>query len=482
MDAVSGLARRRVLAAGAAWLATPGLVLGARPRPRPGPGPERLGSVLAGSGLGPVTGAVVANAATGEILEAHRPDAAQPPASVTKVVTTLYALDALGPDYRFRTRVLALGPVEAGVLQGDLVLEGGGDPLLDTDALGALARALRTGGLGGVTGRLLVATGALPGVERIAPGQPAEAAYNPAVSGLNLNFNRVFLAWAPAAGGPALRFSAPGEDIEVPVASITGEVLASGPARLRTGAGREIWSLPRSSLGATGSLWLPVRTPGAYAGEVFRDLAVQAGIDLPAPEVRTAAPGAVIAINDSPPLEAILRGMLKYSTNLTAEAIGLRAGQSRGFQPLGLADSGAAMTAWARDRFGLETAAFVNHSGLSDRTRLSAAEMVSLLVQAQGLGLPELLRARPILDVGRKPVPAAPEVVAKTGTMDFVSGLAGYMNGRRDLVFAIFAADPARRAAIRPWERDNPPGASAWAARARAQEQALLRRWAAEYG
>ena len=48
-------------------------------------------------------------------------------------------------------------------------------------------------------------------------------------------------------------------------------------------------------------------------------------------------------------------------------------------------------------------------------------------------------------------------------------------------LIAIFAADPEARARIRPEERANPPGAKAWAARARAQEQALLRRWAALY-
>ena len=55
------------------------------------------------------------------------------------------------------------------------------------------------------------------------------------------------------------------------------------------------------------------------------------------------------------------------------------------------------------------------------------------------------------------------------------------MTGSRRLAFAIFAADPERRAAIRPEERARPPGSKAWAARARAQEQALLRRWAALY-
>jgi D-alanyl-D-alanine carboxypeptidase/D-alanyl-D-alanine-endopeptidase (penicillin-binding protein 4) len=107
--------------------------------------------------------------------------------------------------------------------------------------------------------------------------------------------------------------------------------------------------------------------------------------------------------------------------------------------------------------------------------------MAALLVQAQDLGLPTLLKPRPILDAARQPLETGVTVVAKTGTMDFISGLAGYMTGDRRLAFAIFAADPARRAAIRPDQRDDPPGAAAWAARARAQEQALLRRWAAEY-
>jgi D-alanyl-D-alanine carboxypeptidase/D-alanyl-D-alanine-endopeptidase (penicillin-binding protein 4) len=477
MGAMTGLPRRRLLAAGAAWLATPGLLHAAEPRPRP----SGFAGALAGSGLGPLTGAVVVDAATGEILEAHRAGVGQPPASVAKVVTALYGLDSLGPDYRFRTRVLGRGPVEGGVLRGDLVLEGGGDPLLDTDALGGLVQALRAAGLTGISGRFLVTNGALPGVEMIAPGQPEDAAYNPAVSGLNLNFNRVFLSWVPGAPGPDFRFSAPGDGVEAPVGSVTGELVAAGPLRRRAVAGGETWSLPRGGLGSAGSLWLPVRAPAAYGGEVFRGLAGQAGIELLEPQVRAAAPGAVMTLRDGPRLEAMLHGMLKYSTNLTAEVVGLRAGQARGFAPDGLAASAAAMTDWARTRFGLVTAEFANHSGLSGRTRISAADMAALLVQAQDLGLPTLLKPRPILDAARQPLETGVTVVAKTGTMDFISGLAGYMTGDRRLAFAIFAADPARRDAIRPDQRDNPPGAAAWAARARAQEQALLRRWAAEY-
>ena len=84
------------------------------------------------------------------------------PASVTKAVTALYALDTLGRGHRFATRLLAAGPVEDGVLRGDLVLAGGGDPTLDTDALADMAAGLKRAGVREVTGAFRVWGGAVP--------------------------------------------------------------------------------------------------------------------------------------------------------------------------------------------------------------------------------------------------------------------------------------------------------------------------------
>jgi D-alanyl-D-alanine carboxypeptidase/D-alanyl-D-alanine-endopeptidase (penicillin-binding protein 4) len=108
--------------------------------------------------------------------------------------------------------------------------------------------------------------------------------------------------------------------------------------------------------------------------------------------------------------------------------------------------------------------------------------MLAVLRAGRGMGLEGLLRERPILDAERQPVDiGGTRVLAKTGTLNFTSGLAGYLLGRRRLAFAIFAADSERRAQVRPEQRDDPPGGGAWLARARAQEQALLRRWAVLY-
>ena len=144
-----------------------------RPVPRPASGAAKpaaaagasageYAALIAAAKLGGEVSFVVADAKTGEVLASRDPDLALPPASVAKAVTALYALDRLGPGYRFTTRVLATGPVEAGMVQGDLILAGGGDPTLQTDQLGDLVARLAKAGVRGATGRFLYWDGALP--------------------------------------------------------------------------------------------------------------------------------------------------------------------------------------------------------------------------------------------------------------------------------------------------------------------------------
>ncbi len=308
------------------------------------------------------------------------------------------------------------------------------------------------------------------------------ASYNATLGGINLNFNRVFLAWAPGAKGLTLAFSAPGEPFTVPAAGFGAELTDGGPIGHRLAGDREIWSLPRASLRGRGSIWLPVRAPSPYAGAVFAALAAEAGLALPPPEVVGAAAGAGVAVHGSPDLARMLREMLRFSTNITAECVGLRASQARGVAAGDLAASAAAMTGWAQARCGIGATVLANHSGLSDLSRTTARDMIAILTAPGAGALDGLLPERPILDAERKPVDVGGvRVLSKTGTLNFACGLAGYMVGRRRLAFAIFAADADLRAQIRPDQRDDPPGGAAWARRARGQEQALLRRWAALY-
>ena len=127
---------------------------------------------------------MVADAKTGLRLEGYRSAVGAPPASVAKALTALYALDVLGAEHRFQTRLMASAPVKDGILQGDLVLVGGGDPTLNTDGLAALAAQLKTAGIREVRGEFQVYEGALPFVQTIDPGQPDHVGYSPAISGI----------------------------------------------------------------------------------------------------------------------------------------------------------------------------------------------------------------------------------------------------------------------------------------------------------
>ena len=76
------------------------------------------------------------------------------------------------------------------------------------------------------------------------------------------------------------------------------------------------------------------------------------------------------------------------------------------------------------------------------------------------------------------------KVAAKTGTLNFVSGLGGYVatQGGRDLAFAIFVADTDQRDRIARADRETPRGARSWNGKAKRLQQALIERWAAAYG
>ncbi|MEM9249257.1 MAG: D-alanyl-D-alanine carboxypeptidase/D-alanyl-D-alanine-endopeptidase [Pseudomonadota bacterium] len=489
--------RRTVLTGLAASLAAPALArppeVSVRPAPRPSekdiarrlaPASETLVSD-ATLGASASVSFAVADAETGEVLETRGPLVRQPPASVAKAVTALYALDALGPAYRYATRVHALGPVSAdGRLEGDLVLAGTGDPTLQTNALAELAARLKEAGLREVTGRFLVWDGVLPRVDRIDPGQPDHVGYNPAVSGLNLNFNRVHFEWKRNGGAYAVTMDARSNkyrpDVRVARMSV---VRRATPVYTYEDAGDvDVWTVASGALGAGGARWLPVREPAFYAGEVFATFARAHGIALK-PAARSDAPpsGPSLAEVQSGPMADMLRDMLKYSTNITAEAVGLSASVGRGGAPLSLEDSGAQMSAWLGGAIRSQKPAFVDHSGLGDRSRLTATDMVRALVRVgPDAGLSGLLKPLPMRDRSYAIIDGYPaEVMAKTGTLNFVSALAGYVvpsSGRR-LAFAIFTADVPRRAGIPRAQRERPEGSRSWARRSRVLQVRLIDRW-----
>lgn len=437
--------------------------------------------------LGGRTSFVALDARSGEILDQHDAYTRLPPASVAKSITALYALDALGGDFRFDTTLMATGPVENGIVQGDLVLAGSGDPTLDTDALDGMALELKAAGVRGVTGGLVVWGGAVPQQAQIDPVQMAHLGYNPSVGGLNLNYNRIYFSWVRRGTGYELTLDARGTDSRPEVAMARIEAVDRGTPVYTYAQenGVDVWTVGRRYLGDSGSRWLPVRRPALYAGQVFAKLAEAQGIDLGAVSEAVAAPqGTVLVRHQSADLTRLIRDMLLYSTNLTAEQIGLAATVRRGTGVTDLPGSGRAMSNWVEARFGAAPY-LVDHSGLGGGSRISAMQMGKILATPQAReALRPLLKSIRLYGPRGEALATPPGVVvAKTGTLNFVSALAGYERtmGGRDIAFAIFSGDVERRIESQDDEEERPEGARSYNGRAKWLQQRLLQRWGIAY-
>lgn len=400
----------------------------ARPAEVPPP-PPATREIARRVGLSGSVGWMVRDLDTGAVLDASSPTARFVPASVAKLPTAAFALDRLGATHRFRTTVLARGRQNGGRLDGDLVLVGGGDPELDSDAMADLAAAVVGAGLAEATGGVVADPGPFPTIPAIEPNQPADAAYNPGVSGLTLNFNRVRVEWPRGGATISVRAQALAHRPETTAVRVTavqglghGLVPAEGPGSSRV-AGMtlplpqpglvpaERWLIDRRAMRRAGGRWLPVRRPGLYAGEVMAGLMAARGLEMgAAPRLEPGAAtrgGRVVAERASRPLHEVLRAMLWHSTNVSAELMGLAAGRAgrvpetaapgslfavarRTGEPAGdraerrrLAASAGEMNAWAAGRAGFAPGdpgfAFANHSGLSVASRVSPERMVDLL-------------------------------------------------------------------------------------------------------
>ncbi len=449
-----------------------------------------IDALIARSGLSGEVVCAVADVKTGLELEASGGARGLPPASVAKALTSLYALVTLGPGYRFTTRLLAAGPVQNGVLNGDLILAGGGDPTLTTDDLAAMAADLKKAGVREVRGTFRVYEGALPFERSIDPQQPDHLGYSPAVSGLALNFNRVHFEWKRAGKGYTVAMDARTERYRPEVVMAQMKVVSrSVPVYTYADQkGTDQWTVASKALGKGGSRWLPVRKPGVYAGDVFATMARSQGIVLTKAKMTGGLPSGtkVLVQHSSASLQVILKDMLKYSNNLTAEMVGMTATAARSGRPGSLKASGREMSRWAAQRFGMKGTDMVDHSGLGDASRMTAQDLVGALVQARKQNmLRPLMKPFALRDAKGRVNKAHPiRVDAKTGTLNFVSGLGGYMTAAdgTELAFAIFAADTRQRSRIRRADREVPQGARGWNRQAKTLQQKLIERWGALYG
>lgn len=411
-------------------------------------------------------GYLVVDAVTGSVVAAHQPDMAFPPASIAKLPTMIAALSILGPSYRFTTQLHARGLLKSGVLQGDLVLSGDGDPLLTVGDLRALAVRLRDTGITKVDGRFLFHS-AMPEFTEVETSQPATAPYNQGLGGLNLEFNRALLT-RPSQGSDDGAYTTPPEAMPY---------------------------IPADARMISGRYTLPVQNPAEFTAHIFKKFAAFEGVDLPSPASGSPAKDAIILAQiKSQPLIEIARAGLEYSNNMVAEIVGLAASQNQDDTTSTLAQSANTLGRWLDLEVpGLEgfKTALTNHSGLSTTSRISPRQMAALLGYAKnkhfdGWRFDTLLAPGGARDNFRGRF-RSPElgyrVWAKSGTMRYIKGLAGYLNaasGKR-LIFSIFVYDQAKRDQL----ENDPARFSSHARRQSSQwrndvehfEEGLIQRW-----
>jgi D-alanyl-D-alanine carboxypeptidase/D-alanyl-D-alanine-endopeptidase (penicillin-binding protein 4) len=415
---------------------------------------------------------------TGETIYSRNADKLVMPASNMKIVTMTVAAEKLGWNFTYETRLEAVGRVADGVLQGDLIVVGGGDPtILSTDGLPAgvfaeWAAALRAAGIRRVNGRI-IGDDSYFDDETIGMGWSWDDlvfGYGAPIGGLSYNENQVRVRISPGAtaGAPAkIEVFPAGHGLRVNASVTTEARPADAPAgdnRLRARVSYDrIFSQDALTIRGT----IPVgaapvsqtvavdnptrffveslRLSLAESGLVVRDGAVDLD-DLPAPP---AGMRTVIAKRTSPPLSVIGPYFMKSSQNYIAETIFKTLG--RVVKNDGTAAAGRAVARETLAAWGVAPDAIVmqDGSGLSRYNYVTAGAIATMLTK---MWQNDALRGHfaaslPVaghdgtLDNRMKNTWLDAHVQAKTGTISNVRSLSGYLetkSGER-VVFSMIA-------------------------------------------
>jgi serine-type D-Ala-D-Ala carboxypeptidase/endopeptidase (penicillin-binding protein 4) len=376
------------------------------------------------------------------------------PASTMKLVTTLAALELLGPQYQWRTEALSVAPIRNGVLEGDLWLRGSGDPQLVVEDFWLLLQRLRGLGLREIRGNLLLDRSVFQPVVHDAAAFDGEALrpYNAGPDALLLNYKAVSLYFVPDPENmQAHVYALPALAGMVVPAKVRATAGACGDWRARLGGDFTDALRPvfRGAFPLTcgDKVWHVSALDGArYTEALFRGLWEASG-GMWRGRVRE---GSVpidakrLVQHESKPLAEVIRDINKYSNNVMARQLFLTLAAEAGRRPASIEGAQRTVGDWLVSR-GLARAEFVleNGAGLSRIERLTPSGLARLLQAAFGSPLmPEFISSLPIVGVDgtmRRRSGAAGSAHMKTGLLADTRAIAGYVlaaSGRRYVVVA----------------------------------------------
>ena len=402
--------------------------------------------------------AVVVDVETGKtVLDWHGGEPRNP-ASTIKLLTTLVALDLLGPAYRWRTEVFAGGELVDGRIDGDLVIKGYGDPFLVTERVWQLVRRIRYAGVREIGGDLLLDDSwfDVGSYDPAAFDRQPLRAYNVAPNALMMNFKVVRYWFEPdhAAGTVDVRMDPRLDNLDVDNRlglvgkscrgyqrgiTITAnesvdEITFSG--QFPSGCRR--YAMDRTALshndfvyGLFSSLWR--EAGGAFDGG-WRNVVVSED-DEP------------LLSFDSLPLTDVISRINKYSNNVMARQLLYTLAAEVDGPPGTEAGGKAVIARWLADN-GLPTAGVTieNGAGLSRQARITARDMAQMLGFAwRQPYMPEYLASMSLsgLDGTLRRRFGNTGLVGKahlkTGSLDHVTAVAGYLQARSGRRFAVVA-------------------------------------------
>ena len=415
----------------------------------------------------------------GTPLLSYRATASVNPASVMKLVTTYAGLELLGPAYTWPTPVFVDGTINNGVLTGNLVIQGKGDPKLVLERLWLLLRRVQGLGIKTITGDILLDRSAFT----VAPQSPADfdgeplRPYNAAPDALLINFKSVVMTFVPnpGAGVAAVSFEPPLANVQMQptvalIAGKTATTLAecgdyraalqadfSDPFRISfkgnypAGCGEKVWPIAYAD-------------PASYAERAIAGLWAEMGGKLGGRVRDGRAPTNAKPVFEmtSPSLAEVIRDINKFSNNVMAQQLFLSLSASPG--PASMDTSRSVLQAWWRERFGSQDLPILdNGSGLSRQERITPQALARMLQTAYVSGaMPELMASLPITGVDgtlRRSKSRVSQGWAhlKTGSLRDATALAGYVHtpsGRRLVVVSVInhpnaaAARPALEALV----------------------------------
>jgi serine-type D-Ala-D-Ala carboxypeptidase/endopeptidase (penicillin-binding protein 4) len=423
---------------------------------------------------------------TGERFYERNADRLMMPASNMKIVTTAAAATILGWDHRFTTTLETLAPIVGGVLTGDLILRGGGDPSINTRegrgmaVLAEWASALRAAGITRIDGRIVGDDSAFDD-EGIGPGWAwdyLQYGYAAPVSALEFNENLGTLTITPAAraGDPAIVKLSAGCGLRVLTRVNTGEAGSASTVDYHRRLDEPVLEISGSiAVGATVlERTVAVVNPTLFFAQSLKDYLIDRGIEVTGPAVdlddiavqmaTTTAQRRLLVSTQSPPLRDIAIVLMKVSQNLYAETFLKAMGASRGglgtFEN-GLSNVRATLTAWRIPEDGY---VLYDGSGLSRYNYLAASTVTAILEHVykdQALREP-FLATLPIagkdgtISTRMKRTRAEGNALAKTGSISNARSLSGFVKTRDGemLVFSILANDFVIPAATVNWIAD----------------------------